>query len=69
MTTSFEPLTAKQQLVKLALCGIVMVPMSLIAAFGRHSLMGQHFGVVCYTTVLASLAISVSSRMWIQKIK
>jgi len=69
MTASFEPLTAKQQGAKIALVFPLMVPMVLIATFGRHSLMGQHFGAVCDITLLAALAISVSSRVWIRKIK
>jgi hypothetical protein len=67
MTVSFEPLSAKQQLVRIALVFIPMVPMALIAAFWRNSLVAQHFGAVCDMSIIASASISVFSRVWVRK--
>jgi hypothetical protein len=67
MTASFEPLNAKQQLVKTALVFIVMAPMLLIAAFWRHSLIAQHFGAVCDISIIACAAMSISSRHWLHR--
>jgi len=69
MKAPFEPLSAKQQLVKMALVFLPMVPMGLIAAFWRNSSMAQHFGAVCEMSIIVSAFVSVFSRTWIRKIK
>jgi hypothetical protein len=69
MSALFEPLSAKQQMVKIGLVCVVLTPMMLVAVFWRHGFMGQHFGAMCNITIIASLGISLSSRTWIQKIK
>jgi hypothetical protein len=69
MTTSFEPLSAKQQVVKIALVGMLLTPIMLIALFWRDGLFGQHFGAVATITILATSIVPVSSRTWIQRIK
>ena len=69
MRVSFEPLSAKQQMVKIGLVFVVMTPVMLVAVFGRQGLMGQHFGAMCEISIIASAGISLTSRTWSRKIK
>jgi hypothetical protein len=69
MIATFQPLNAKQQLVRIALACIVLTPMLLIAVFWRQSLMAQHFGAVCELTIIACAAVSIFSGKRIRKIK
>ena len=69
MTASLHPLTAKQQVLKIALLCVLLMPMLLIALFFRSSYLGQHFGALGFGTVMASLFVNISVRTWIPKVK
>jgi hypothetical protein len=64
-----EPLTVKQEMVKIALGCVLLMPMMLAAVFCRDSLIGKHFGAVTTITIIAGSIVPVSSRTWIRKIK
>ena len=69
MTASRHSLTAKQQVLQIALLCVLLMPMVLIALFFRNSYLGQHFGALAFGTVMASLLVNISVRTWIPKVK
>ena len=69
MIAFHEPLTTKQQMIKVALGCVFLTPMLLVAVFCRNHLMEQHFGAITTITIIASSIVPLSSRTWIRKIK
>jgi len=69
MNATFEPLTIKQQVVKLGILFALLLPMTIIALFLRRSEVANHFSLVSMATIIAVACFSLSSRKWIQRIK
>jgi hypothetical protein len=68
MRAFHEPLTAKQQLAKIGLGCLLLMPMMSVAVFCRNNFMGQHFGAITTITIIAISIVPISSRTWIRKI-